>query len=108
MLLIGYKFKDLILPFEITPGKKLKSDLKCRADFSIRDNKTIIRKIIEEQNQETAGQWVFTIKLSADYQMSKQVTVRLFFDRVANRPVLTRSFPNSNTNAGISLRFSLS
>ncbi len=105
---LGYKFKDLILPFEITPGKKLKSDLKCRADFSIRDNKTIIRKIIEEQNQETAGQWVFTIKLSADYQMSKQVTVRLFFDRVANRPVLTRSFPNSNTNAGISLRFSLS
>lgn len=105
---LGYNFKNVRLPFDVGPGKKLTSDLKTRADFSIRDNKTIIRKIIEQQNQETAGQWVFTIKISADYKVSNQLTVRLFYDRVANRPVLSRSFPNSNTNAGISLRFTLS
>ena len=104
----GYKFKDVVLPIQMASGKKLQSDIRTRIDFSIRDNRTIIRKIVERQFQETGGQWVFTIKFSADYEVSKQLTVRAFFDRVANRPVLSRSFPNSNTNAGISLRFTLS
>ena len=104
----GYRFKDVVLPFQLASGKKLQSDLRTRADFSVRDNRTIIRKIVENQYQETGGQWVFTIKISADYEVSKQLNIRLFFDRVANKPVLSRSFPNSNTNAGISLRFTLS
>lgn len=104
----GYRFKDVVLPFNLANGKKMQSDLRTRADFSVRDNRTLIRKIVENQYQETGGQWVFTIKISADYEVSKQLNIRLFYDRVANRPVLSRSFPNSNTNAGISLRFTLS
>lgn len=104
----GYRFKDVVLPIEISPGKKLKSDLNVRADFSVRRNATIIRKMVEEINQPTAGQDVFSIKINADYTVSQRLVVRAFFDRVINTPLISIAFPTSNTMAGISLRFTLS
>src|SRR5690606_5389015 len=43
----GYRFKSVVLPFTLANGKKMQSDLKTRADFSVRDNRTIIRKVVE-------------------------------------------------------------
>jgi len=64
---IGYRFKDL--SFDIRTGgqtKTIKSDLNLKADLSIRDNITILRRIVEEINQVSAGQKVISINLSAD------------------------------------------
>ncbi len=36
--------------------RALKSDLNLRLDFSVRDNKTLARKLIENVNQPVAGQ----------------------------------------------------
>jgi cell surface protein SprA len=101
----GYKFKNVKMPFS---KKGITSNLDTRLDLSIRNNRTVIRKVVENVNQLTAGQTIFTLKFTADYIISKSLNVRLFFDKVINTPFISTTFPTSNTNAGISLRFSLS
>lgn len=103
----GYTIKDLKMPFTLR-GNVLKSDLTLRGDFSIRDSRTLIRKIVEDETQTTAGQMVYSLKLTGDYVLTQSLTLRLFYDWVANRPAISNSFPTSNINAGFSLRFTLS
>jgi cell surface protein SprA len=102
----GYRLKDVKFPFTIG-GSTPKSDLNLRVDLSLRENVTVIRKIQEEQNQPTAGQNIISIKTSADYVINQRLNVRAFYERVINTPVISTSFPSSNTNAGVSLRFTL-
>ena len=101
---LGYRFKNV--EFEAM-GKSFKSDLSLKADFSVRNNKTILRKIVENVDQISAGQKVVSINISAEYLLSQKFTIRAFFDKVINNPYISSQFLNSNTNAGISLRFSL-
>ena len=107
----GYKFKDVSFSFiSLSGGKKSnnkKSDLDIRADFSIRSNKTVLRRIDEDQNQISAGQKIITINTSADYKMNQKVMIRLFFDKGINDPFVSNQYKNSTTNAGISLKFML-
>jgi cell surface protein SprA len=102
----GYRFKNVKFPFTIG-GNTPKSDLNLRVDLSLRDNFTVIRKMEERQNQVTAGQSILSIKTSADYTLNQRLNVRAFYERVVNTPKITTSFPSANTNAGISLRFTL-
>lgn len=104
---LGYRISNLKLPFKVGKVEKT-SDLDLRADISLRDNRTIIRRIVENRNELTAGQRIFSIKFTADYRFSNQLNLRLFYDRVANTPLISSSFPTANTNAGLSLRFTLS
>lgn len=105
---VGYRFKDVQLIFR-TGGtqRALSSDLNIRGDFSIRENKTIIRRLAEGNLQPTAGQTVFSIKLSADYVISERFDVKVFFDRMVNKPIVQLSYPMATTNIGFSLRFTL-
>ena len=103
----GYTWRKLSLPIKLA-GKPIEpSDLKMRLDVSIRDNKTITRKIVENQNLATAGQRAVTIQFSGDYNLTKQLMLRVYFDRRVNTPFVSTSFPTANTNAGFALRFQL-
>lgn len=106
----GYRFKSV--PFKVrslATGKtvKMKSDLNVKLDFSIRDNKTILRQIEEKNNAITTGTRQISINASADYMISQKLNVRLFFDQTISKPHVSAQIPTSNTNAGISLRFTL-
>ncbi len=107
---LGYRFKDV--QFTIKPvggGKKtkLKSDLNVKVDFSIKNNKTVLRRIDEDVDQISAGQKVLSINTSAEYMINQRFNIRFFFDKVVNNPFISSQFPNSTTNGGISLRFTL-
>ena len=104
---LGYRVSSLKLPFKVGKVEKA-SDLDLRADISIRDNQTVIRRIVENRNELTAGQRIFSIKFTADYRFSSKLNLRFFYDRVANTPRISSTFPTANTNAGLSLRFTLS
>jgi len=104
---LGYTVSNLKLPFKVGKLERA-SNLDLRADFSIRNNQTVIRRIVENRNELTAGQRIFTIKFTADYRFSSRLNLRFFYDRVANTPLISSSFPTANTNTGISLRFTLS
>lgn len=104
----GYRIPDV--EFMIRSGGKnrnLKSDLNLRADFSIRKNKTLLRKMVENFDQISAGQRIISINLSADYMINTNFMVRIFYDQIITDPFVSSVFPNANTNAGFSLRFTL-
>jgi cell surface protein SprA len=106
----GYRFKSV--PFKVrslATGKtvKMKSDLNIKLDFSIRDNKTILRRIEENNNQISTGTRATSINFSADYMVSQKLNVRLFYDQTINKPHVSAQIPTSNVNAGLSLRFTL-
>jgi cell surface protein SprA len=105
----GYRFSEMPLIFNLPGGNQtsMTSDLNVRADFSIRDNRTIIRKLVEDVDQITAGQRVLKINFNLDYVLSDRFNLRLFFDRVINKPFVSLSYPTANTNIGFSIRFTL-
>ena len=102
----GYTIRDVKFPFEFN-GKELRSDLQLRADISIRKNLTLIRRIAEQFSDPTAGRTVISIKFTMNYVINQNISLRGFFDRTITKPALSIPFPTANTNAGISLRFSL-
>jgi cell surface protein SprA len=103
---LGYIFKKVKLPIKVS-GKNPESDLTLRADLSIRDNAMVTRRMVEETNLITSGQRVISIKVAADYVISRALNIRAFYDQQLNKPRTTITFPTSNINAGISLRFTL-
>jgi cell surface protein SprA len=105
---LGYRFEDVQIIIR-TGGvqRDLKSDLNVRADFSIKDNKTLSRKLIEDVTQAVAGQRILSIKTTADYVLSDRFNLSVFFDHMFTNPFVARTFPTANTNFGFSLRFTL-
>jgi cell surface protein SprA len=105
---IGYRFRDVQLIYR-TAGtqRQLRSDLNLRADLSVRENLTIVRRLAEEGIQPTAGQIIISVNASADYVISNRFDLRVFFDRVVNKPIVSLSYPTTNTSVGFSLRFTL-
>jgi cell surface protein SprA len=101
---LGYRFPDVEIKLA---GKKRKSDLNVRFDLSIRDTEVIARRMDEGTNQITSGQNLISIKTAIDYVISDRLNIRAFYDHQINRPKVSISFPTSNINTGVSLRFTL-
>ncbi|TNE56071.1 MAG: cell surface protein SprA [Bacteroidetes bacterium] len=102
----GYKFTKVKFPFKLK-GKRPESDVNLRFSFKFSDNLTVIRKVVENTNQATAGQRVVTIQSSADYNLGKNLTLQLYYDQVINTPKIATSYPTGNTSAGLRLRLNL-
>ncbi len=105
----GYRLKNFRLPFKIG-GKKIKldNDVNLKADISIRNSKTVTRKVVENVNQATGGMTTFTLKTSADYVVNERLNVKLFFDKTINKPVTSLTYPTGNWSGGVNVRFTLS
>ncbi len=104
----GYRFDDVSIVLNSGAGmRSLKSDLTLRLDLSMRDNKTMARKLIEQVNQPVAGQKVFTLGATADYVLSDRFNLQIYADHTLNDPFVANTFLTSNTNFGFSLRFTL-
>jgi len=101
----GYRFNEVRI---ILNQKEYKSDLNVRADISVRDNRTVIRKLSEDSDQITAGQRIVTLKTTLDYVLSDRFNLMFFYDQRINNPFVSLSYPTSNTNIGFSVRFTLS
>ncbi len=105
----GYRFKDITIGFIFSGMKRqVVSDLNLTVNFSLRDNKTVLRKIVEDLTQVSSGMLTMTINVSADYQISNMVGLAFFYDHVINRPYISNQYNNMNINAGIKVRLMLS
>ncbi|WP_289054432.1 cell surface protein SprA [Carboxylicivirga marina] len=105
---LGYRFDKMNLIFgKGSSQKSVSNDLNIRADFSIQDNISFIRKIQEEYNQLSAGQKITKVKFTADYALSDRFNMQLFYDTNINTPYVSLSYPITNSNFGVSFRFSL-
>ena len=109
---IGYRFKNIRLNFSglFGGGRKARttSDLNLKLDFSLRQNKTVLRRVDEEINQVSSGQQRISINFSADYNLSARFNIRFYFDKDIMSPYVSNQYRTSNTQGGLALRFTLS
>ena len=108
---VGYRIKNVRFSVRsLNTGKKtpLKSDLNLKADVSVRDNKTVLRRIEQQDNQISTGTMQVSISTSAEYMVNQKLNLRLFYEQTVSKPHVLAQIPTSTTNAGISLRFTLS
>jgi cell surface protein SprA len=86
-----------------------------RLDFSIRDNKNLIRRIVEPKedtnqtdfNQPSSGQRIISIAVYGEYQITKNFSGKIFYNHTLNDPILSNQYKNLSIDAGISFKIML-
>ncbi|HEY1196930.1 cell surface protein SprA [Flavobacterium sp.] len=104
---LGYRFKDVIFSSRLAdnPTGIIKSDINLKADFSFRNNETLVRYLDYDNNQLAAGQNIWTLKLTADYSFSKNLTAIFYYDHSFSKAVISTAFPLTNIRSGFTLRY---
>ncbi|MBF4466469.1 cell surface protein SprA [Flavobacterium sp. LC2016-12] len=104
---LGYRFKDVIFSSRLadSPTGIIKSDINIKADFSYRNNQTLVRYLDYDNNQLAAGQNIWSLKLTADYAFSKNLTAIFYYDHSFSKAVISTSFPLTNIRSGFTLRY---
>jgi len=105
---LGYRFKDVVFSSRLAdnPTGIIKSDIVLKTDFSYRNNKTIVRYLDYDNNQLAGGQDIWSLKLTADYALSKNLTVIFYYDHSFSKAVISTSFPITNIRSGFTIRYS--
>ena len=107
-LSLGYKYAEFNKVLKMRKKGDFSNDLTLRFDYSRRKTQSLIRKIENVYTQMTAGTMTQSLQFSADYAFSRAVTLRAYYDLQLNTPLVSSSsYPTSNADYGISLRFSL-
>ncbi|WP_238943986.1 T9SS outer membrane translocon Sov/SprA [Seramator thermalis] len=84
------------------------NDLNIRFDLSNKITRALIRTIEDGLTQATGGLRTVTLQFSADYSLSRSLTLKAFFDKTILSPLVSAtSYPTSTTSTGISLKFNL-
>jgi cell surface protein SprA len=105
---VGYKFAEFNKILRMKPTQNFNNELTLRLDFSYRKMQSLIRKLQEMMTQATSGNISKTVQFSADYGFSRSLTLRAFYDLQINEPLISSAaYPTSNSNYGISIRFTL-
>jgi cell surface protein SprA len=103
---LGYRIKDVKINSKLAGSRQvIKSDLNMKADLSLRDNKTIIRYLDLDNNQVTAGNTIWSLKYSADYAFSKNLTGIFYFDYAFSEYAISTAFPQTTIRSGLTLRY---
>lgn len=104
---MGYRFKDVIISSQLAdnPTGIIKSDINIKGDISYRNNQTLVRYLDYNNNQLAAGQNIWSLKLTADYSFSKNLTAIFYYDHSFSKAVISTSFPITNIRSGFTLRY---
>ena len=119
---MGYRMKNVVFGFLQGNNKKKStkkkdepvgakpeegSDLNFELDFSLRDDITINHLLDQSVAEPTRGLRQIQFSPSVDYNVTKQLNVRLFFDYGRTNPKTSASFPITTTRGGVTVTFSL-
>ena len=104
---LGYRIKNVTINSSLAdnPTGVIKSDINIKTDFSLRKNNTIVRYLDYDNNELAGGQDLWSIKLSADYSFSKNLTAIFFYDHQFSQAVVSTSFPITNIRTGFTIRY---
>ena len=82
--------------------------LNLSFDFSYRSQSSITRDIQSSLCEATSGNRAVKASFSADYTLSKYMTLSIYYDRQRNMPLLSsNAYPTITQDFGFSMRFSL-
>ncbi len=107
---VGYKIVGFNTVLKMRgSGRGISNDLTVNADFSVQQSQALIRRIESNYAQATSGTRSLAINVSANYVMSRRLTLGAFFDHQVNTPLISSSaFPTTNSSYGITFNLSLS
>ena len=105
----GYKIANFNSVLKLkTKQQGVSNDLTLKFDFQLGNNTALIRKIQDNTAQATSGTRTLAINFTANYVMSKRITVGAYFDHQVNTPLVSsNAYPTTNSNYGISINMSL-
>jgi cell surface protein SprA len=84
------------------------NDLNLRADISWREQSALCRDIQSITTQATSGNKALKLSLSADYTLSRRLTLNAYYDMQRNEPLVSASaYPVTTIDFGVSMKFSL-
>jgi cell surface protein SprA len=84
------------------------NDLNLRADISWREQSALCRDIQAVTTQATSGNKALKVSLSADYTVSRRLTLNAYYDMQRNEPLVSASaYPVTSADFGVSMKFSL-
>ena len=93
---------------QTSSSRGFSNDLNLRFDISFRNQSAICRDILTVLSQATSGNKAVQVSFSADYALSRYLTLTAYYDRQMNRPLLTSSsYPTTTQDFGVSLKFIL-
>lgn len=106
---LGYKIVGFNTVLKMKGSQQgVSNDLTLNADVSFANNQALIRRIESNYTQPTSGTNTFSINFTANYVLSKRLTMSAYFDHQVNSPIVTTSsYPTTNTSYGISFNLSL-
>jgi len=83
-------------------------DLNLRLDFSLRNQASLSRDIATMTSAASSGNRALKFSFSADYTLSRMLTMSFFYDQQTNTPLLSSSsYPTTTRDFGLSVKFSL-
>ena len=104
----GYKIVGFNSVLKMKKSAGVSNDLTLNADFSYQQSQALIRNIENNYTQATNGTQSLSVNVTANYVMSKRLTIGAYFDHQVNTPLVSSSsYPTSNSNYGISINLSL-
>ena len=91
-----------------TTKKGFAHDLNLRLDLSYRQQAAITRDIATVMSSATSGNTAFKLAFSAEYAISRLLSMSFYYDRQSNTPLLSSSsYPTVTQDFGLSMKFSL-
>lgn len=105
----GYKFVGFNTVLKMKgSGRGISNDLTVNADFSLAQSHALIRRIESNYAQATSGTRSISVNVTAQYIMSRRVTLGAFFDHQINTPLISSSaFPTTNSSYGLTFNLNL-
>jgi len=103
----GYRFDNFnkVLKIKKTGGANFNNELKVDATVSYNKTMSLIRKIQDNFTQAISGDSQTMLKLSADYSLSKMITLQAFFDKQISNPLVSSTaYPLTKTSFGVNVR----
>lgn len=89
-------------------ASRMNHALNLRLDLSYRKQAAITRDIATVMSNASSGNTAFKLSFSAEYTLSKLMSMSFYLDRQTNTPLLSSSsYPTTTQDFGLSLKFSL-
>ena len=103
---LGYRARNLKLWSRFaSSANRFIGDLNTKLDFNIRKNLTVIRNLNVDDNKVSAGQSVFSLRISADYALNRNFSTIFFYDHLFSKYEISTAFPQTNIRSGFTLRY---
>jgi cell surface protein SprA len=105
---LGFRIKDVTFSSKLAdnPTGVIKSDVVLKADVSYKKSQTIVRYLDYDDNELTAGKDVWSLKLTADYSLSKNLTATFYYNHSFSDAVVSTSYPLTSISSGFTILYS--